>query len=391
MQSNESTRPELIRNALGFDDIGLIASDFSGIQSRREARVTTRLSSNISLSYPIIASPMDTISDVQTCVALNTIGAAGILHRFMSIEDQVEKAKEISKLSARSFVAIGLNDYSERIPKLIENNCVDLLFLDTANGANQKVHYFMKWWNKFKLDTEWWEQRKHINRIFAPDIIVGNTMSKASVSRAFNLGANGVRHGIGIGSMCITSMQTGIHCPAVTSLYYAWKAKRNYLLMRGDTEDLDSSAKGPTILCDGGIRKPADLVKAIAAGADAVICGNIFAGCIETPGEVITKSDAKFKKFRGMASKGVVDDYELSDGTTKNTFVEGEETLVPYVEKSVVDVVYEFANGLRSAMSYLNCEQLKDLKGSLWNGKINAVRLSNQSFVEGTPHGKKEI
>ena len=392
--TEEATRPELMREALGFDDIGLIAADQSNIASRKQVYTYTKLSKNITIEYPIISSPMDTISDVDTCIALNNIGAAGILHRFMSIEEQVEKAEKINKESGAAYVAIGLGDYEERINTLLKSSAdPDLLFLDTANGASIQVTEFMRWWNNKK--------KSFASDYISPDMIIGNTMSKASVSRAFNLGADGIRHGIGIGSMCITSMQTGIHCPAVTSLYYGWKAKRNYELQQADSENYDEFSirlpenPMPTILCDGGIRKPADLVKAIISGADAVICGNIFAGCIETPGEIIEKpgekpgeSFSKFKKFRGMASKAVVDDYELGDGTTENTFIEGEEMLVPYNGKSVVDVVHELNNGLRSAMSYLDYEKLKDMKGTLWTGGVKAIRLTNSSYIEGTPHGK---
>jgi|10_taG_2_1085330.scaffolds.fasta_scaffold00125_38 IMP dehydrogenase len=386
--TEEATRPELMREALGFDDIGLIAADQSNIASRKQVYTYTKLSKNITIEYPIISSPMDTISDVDTCIALNNIGAAGILHRFMSIEEQVEKAEKINKESGAVYVAIGLGDYEERINTLLKSSAdPDLLFLDTANGASIQVTEFMRWWNNKK--------KSFASDYISPDMIIGNTMSKASVSRAFNLGADGVRHGIGIGSMCITSMQTGIHCPAVTSLYYGWKAKRNYELQQVDSL---SNNPMPSLLCDGGIRKPADLVKAIISGADAVICGNIFAGCNETPGKVIIKKPIagnpdsgpidKYKKFRGMASAGVVEDYGLGDGTTENRFIEGEETLVRCNGKSVVDVVHELNNGLRSAMSYLDYEKLKDMKGTLWTGGVKAIRLTNSSYIEGTPHGK---
>lgn len=389
-------RPEDIRQALGFDDLGLLCADRSDIVSRKDVSLKTKISKNCWLDYPIIASPMDTISDVETCVALNKIGAAGILHRFMSIEQQVEKAREIKERSGKCYVAIGLNDYEERVNKLWVGAKPDLFFLDTANGSSINVEMLMDWWNGQKSIMVY--QRGCPE----PDIIIGNTQTKSSVMRSFaELNADGVRHGIGIGSMCITSLKTGIHCPAVTSLYYAHKAFKNYCSQK----KLDFK-KQPTILCDGGIRNPADLVKAIVCGADAVICGSIFAGCKETPGEIVTYREAfevteavsgrsmgkdylpvKYKKFRGMASKSVVDDYKLGDGTKQNEFVEGEETLVP-LKGSVVDVVYEFANGLRSAMSYLNFKEIDDMKGALWDDKCIGIKLTNSAFVEGTPHGK---
>jgi len=142
--TEEATRPEQIRQALGFDDIGLIAADQTNIASRRQVWTTSKISRNITIEYPIISSPMDTISDVDTCIALNNIGAAGILHRFMSIEEQVEKAEKINKESGAAYVAIGLGDYEERINTLLKSSAdPDLLFLDTANGASIQVTEFM--------------------------------------------------------------------------------------------------------------------------------------------------------------------------------------------------------------------------------------------------------
>lgn len=370
-------RPEELKLALGFNNLLLLPTDKSNIISRREVDLTTKLSRNITLKYPIIAAPMDTISDVETCIALNKIGAAGILHRFMPIEEQVKKAKKIKQESGKCYVAIGLQDYVRRINAFyFEGNIVDLFVLDVANGSNVLIENFLNWYNLYNemfrspLDRSGLRDRV--------DIIVGNTLSKASVSRAINLGADGVRHGIGNGNVCLTTEVTGIGCPPVTALYYGWKAIRNNQL---ENEDRNFIKAPPSLLLDGGIRKPGDLVKAIVCGADVVICGNIFAGCEETPGEIITMyktldgQSIRYKKFRGMASKEVQEEYNLWDGETKNLFVEGKEILVPYNEKSVVDVVYEFVNGLKSAMTYLGFSTITEAKGSLWEDRCIGVRI----------------
>ena len=140
--------------------------------------------------------------------------------------------------------------------------------------------------------------------------------------------------------------------------------------------------------------------KAIVCGADAVMCGSIFAGCKETPGDVYKKgdpfeisenkikfdyftSDSHFispnpyvKKYRGMASKQIQMEYNLWDGNPENLFVEGKEIEVPYTNESVTDVVYFFNNGLRSAMLYLGFTNLKDMKGSIWPGETKAIRIN---------------
>jgi len=193
--------------------------------------------------------------------------------------------------------------------------------------------------------------------------------------------------------MCLTQIKTGIGCPSITGNYYAWKAVRNWELSQVDLFESNEPdpANRPSILTDGGIRYPRDLVKAIASGCDAVICGRIFAGISDVIDDenIVEKDGKRFAKYRGMASKDVVEDYELYDGSKKNLFVEGDNTLIPIVEdRSIEDIVYDFTNGLRSAMSYLGFRSLKDMRGGLWTNKIQAVRTTSNNMYEGFAHGK---
>lgn len=363
------------KEALSYDDI-LLLPNFSDINSRKEVDTTTKISKNFSIKIPLILSPMDTVSSVKSCIKINKLGGAGVLHRFMSPEQQRDKAKTIKDESNLCVTAIGLKDPEERIAQT--SLYTDIYFLDTANGLAKNVEDFLRWYKT----TE-----------FKQDIIVGNTLTKESVYRLANLKADGFRHLIGPGSMCLTQMKTGIGCPSVTGLFYAWKAVRNWHLANLDyfkNENPDEHNR-PSILADGGIRYPKDLVKAIASGSDAVICGRIFAGLADVIDEEdIVKKDGKlFAKYRGMASKDVVEDYELYDGSKKNLFVEGDNTLIPINEnKSIEDVVYDFANGLRSAMSYLGFRSIQEMRGGLWTNKIKAVRVTSNSLYEGFAHGK---
>ena len=125
--------------------------------------------------------------------------------------------------------------------------------------------------------------------------------------------------------------------------------------------------------------------------ADAVICGRIFAGLADVIDEenIVEKNGVRYAKYRGMASRDVVEDYELYDGTKKNLFVEGDKTLIPLIEnKTIEDVIYDFANGLRSAMSYLGFRSIEDMRGGIWNGKIKIVKVSANSMYESFAHGK---
>jgi IMP dehydrogenase len=307
---------------------------------------------------------------------MNKIGGVGVIHRFMSIEDQAFKAKKIKDESGFCVTAIGLKDSLDRIENT--SKYTDIYFLDTANGLSTKVEDFLIWY----------KQSSH-----KQDVIVGNTLTKQSVYRLANLKSDGFRHLIGPGSMCLTQMKTAIGCPSVTGLCYAWKAVRNWHLSNLDyfRHENPKEENRPSILADGGIRYPKDLVKAIAAGADAVICGKIFAGLhdIVEDEDVIEKNGKRYAKYRGMASKEVVEDYELYDGTKKNLFVEGDHALIPIIEnKSLEDVIYDFSNGLRSGMSYLGFRSIEDMRGGLWTNKIKAVLNSPNNLYEGFAHGK---
>lgn len=360
--------------AYGYDDISLLPN-FSEVNSRKEVSTKTILSRNISIEYPLVLSPMDRVSTVESCIKMNYIGAAGILHRFMSIEEQSQKTRQIKEACGKSYSAICLRDYQYRIPALI-NNGVDLLFIDSANGLSKNVFDFTKW---FYIDSGYNSKC---------DLIVGNTLSKESVSRLVNLGADGLRHNISPGSACITAIKTAISCPSITANYFAWKALRNWKLYHNDWAQMID--KKPSILADGGIRIPSDLCKAISSGCDAVICGGIFSGCYENTNleDIVEINGKKMVKYRGMASQEVVEEYGLSDGTVKNLFVEGESYYKPYQEKSVETIVYEFVNGLKSCMSYLGMTNLDEMKGGLWNGKIKAVRTTANSMYERGAHGK---
>jgi len=363
------------KQALGYDDLQLLPN-FSDITSRKEIDTTTKISRNFKIKLPIILSPMDTVSSVKSCVKMNQIGAAGVLHRFMSPEDQRSKSKIIKDESNFCITAIGLKDAEERIR--LTSAYTDIYFLDTANGLCKNVEDFLRW---YKTSN------------FSQDIIVGNTLTKESVYRLANLKADGFRHLIGPGSMCLTQMKTGIGCPSVTGNYYAWKAVRNWELSQVDLfkSDKPDPSNRPSVLTDGGIRYPKDLVKAIASGCDAVICGRIFAGLLDVADEenVIEKDGKIYAKYRGMASKDVVEDYELYDGTKKNLFVEGDSTLIELNKFDTIEsVVYDFVNGLRSAMSYLGFRSIDQMRGGLWTNKIQAVLNSANNIYEGFAHGK---
>ena len=188
-------------------------------------------------------------------------------------------------------------------------------------------------------------------------VIIGNIAHGASLKQLVDAGADAVRIGIGGGSVCTTSVQTGIGIGQVSSLIDVYFARQE--------QKLDIA-----LVADGGVKSPGDVTKALACGADIVMLGRMLAGTKETPGEVIKYNDQLWKKYRGSASFGV---------KMKSEFIEGEETMVPY-KGPVRNVINAISDGLKSSMSYLNCESLDDLK----NIDSFAV-LSTSSYLERLP------
>jgi len=232
-----------------------------------------------------------------------------------------------------------LNTPIDIIGKLAEKKYI--LCLDTANANNHEVL----------------NKTREIKKKFKVRLIVGNIAHGATLEQLENAGADAVRVGIGSGSVCTTSIQTGIGIGQVTSLLDVLQARRDKKLYI-------------KIIADGGIKNPGDVAKAIALGADAAMLGRMLAGTKETPGEVIKYNDQLWKKYRGSASFGV---------KMKNEFIEGEETMVPYkgVVKNVIDGI---SDGLKSCMSYMNCMNLDELRT-----KDSFTILSESSYLERLP------
>jgi IMP dehydrogenase len=323
--------------SLTYDDISLIPTQVSRIRTRTEASTSTEFL-GVKLSLPIISSPMDTVTGIDMAKALTELGCLGILNRFdSSLKEVMENGNNTGKIRG---VSIAINTPSKEIEKLVEKN--SLICLDTANSNNESVL-------KKSEDV-----KKHFPGI---KLIVGNIAHGATLYQLENSGADAVRVGIGSGSVCSTSIQTGIGIGQVSSLL-------NVLFFRNE-QNLKIK-----IIADGGVKSSGDVAKAVALGADAVMLGRMLAGTKETPGEVIKYSGQLWKKYRGSASFGV---------KMRNEFIEGEETMVGY-KGTVKNVIDSISDGLRSSMSYMNCFTIDELRKT----ETFAV-LSNSSYLERLP------
>ncbi len=332
------TKRELneFHQSLTYDDISLIPTAVSRIKSRSEANTVDEFLGE-KLAVPVLSSPMDTVTGIEMAKELTRLGCIGILNRFDSSLDEVlHDQKNGVNLKA---VSVALNTPMETVEKLAEKKFI--ICIDTANANNKAV----------LCRTE------EIKKQFNIRIIVGNIAHGASLEQLESAGADAVRVGIGSGSVCTTSIQTGIGIGQVSSLL-------NVIYSRAEKK------LKIKVIADGGIKSPGDVAKAIALGADIVMLGRMLSGTKETPGEVIKYNGQLWKKYRGSASFGV---------KMRNEFIEGEETMVPYkgIVKNVIDGI---SDGLRSSMSYMDCLNLEELR------KIETFAiLSNSSYLERLP------
>ena len=322
--------------SLTYDDISLIPTQVSEIRSRNEAKTNCNFL-GLNFSLPVISSPMETVTGLSMAQELSKLGCIGILNRFdSSVEEIFKNEKNGNGIKA---VSVALNAELSEVEKLVEKKFI--VCIDTANANNRQVL----------------NKAEELKKKFDCKVIVGNVAHGESLKQLEDCGADAVRVGIGGGSVCTTSIQSGIGIGQVSSLLDLFFSKSEHNLKI-------------KIIADGGIKSPGDIAKAIALGADAVMLGRMLAGTKETPGEVIKYNSQLWKKYRGSASFGV---------KMRNEFIEGEETMVGY-KGAVKNVIDSISDGLRSSMSYMNCFTLEELK----NTETFAV-LSNSSYLERLP------
>jgi IMP dehydrogenase len=310
-----------------FDNTTLVSRIISSVEHRSDCDTSVKCFGT-KLDIPIVASPMPDVCNGELAFKLAIFGALGIIHRFQSIEEQVNQFTITdTNLRSKMACAIGITgDFKERFKKLWESGC-RIFCLDIANGANVQVEEVVRWIK----NTEWlgW-------------VIAGNVATKEGFEFLQDLKVDAIRVGIGGGSVCSTKTETGMYMPTLESVLECKSVQKNSL-----------------IIADSGIRVPADMCKALVAGADLVMAGKIFAGYKETPGNVLKLEDGtKYKTYRGAASFGVQQEFS----NEKPDFNEGNETLVPYVDDSVAKVVKRFKTGLQSSMSYMNATNISQYK-----------------------------
>ena len=331
--------------ALTYDDV-LRLPQYSDIRSRSEIDISTDLGNGVELGLPILASPMDTISGDKMAVAMSEAGGSAIIHRYNTIEEQAEIVT-LAKANGAEQVGFAVGVGDDLLHRA--NACLsvggDFICVDVAHGH----HIMMK------------EALTLLRREFPSDIhiMAGNVATVVGVNDLADWGANSVRCNIGGGSICSTRIQTGHGAPGLHTVSDCAKTDRNV-----------------TIIADGGLRNSGDIVKALAAGADAVMLGSLLAGTKETPGEVHTNSQGqKYKTYRGMASKEAQVDWR-----GKYSSFEGISSTVLYRGK-VSNILNDLERGIRSGLSYSGARSLKEL-----HAKAVWVRQTSVGLSESKTH-----
>ena len=257
---------------------------------------------------------------------------------------------ELGKLRVGGAISTG-PDSDERAERMVKAG-VDLLVVDTAHGHHQGVLDRVKWVKK---------------NFPGVDVVGGNVATEDAAKALLEAGADGVKVGIGPGSICTTRIVAGVGVPQITAVANVARAL---------------AGTGVPLIADGGIRYSGDVSKALAAGAYCVMMGGMFAGTEEAPGEVILFQGRSYKSYRGMGSLGAMTEgsaeryFQDNDSNVDKFVPEGIEGMVPY-KGSVLAIIYQLVGGLRSSMGYCGC------------GSIDEMRTKAQ-FVEITAAGMRE-
>ena len=344
-----------IKEALTFDDVTLVPKYSSVLPS--DVITETSLSKNLHLKIPLITSAMDTVTESKMAIAIAKAGGIGVIHRNLDVKKQILEIKKVKsqKLLVGAAVGAGDNEFI-RAKKILKEN-IDLLVIDTAHGHTKKVGEIITKIKKIKP--------KKVT------LCAGNVATSEAASFLVKLGVDIIKVGIGPGSICTTRLVAGIGVPQLSAILNVKKGLKK---------------KKVSIIADGGIKFSGDIAKALAAGADAVMIGSLFAGTDETPGKIIKKNGKLYKSFRGMGSigamnKGSADRYYQLKQKDKSKYVpEGVEGFVKYKGK-VDKIFYKLIGGLKSSMGYLGAKKLNLLRT---NPKF--VKITKAGFYESMVH-----
>ena len=405
-------RTNNLKKALTYDDINIVPK-YSEIKHRDKIDISTKFTKNTELSIPIVSSPMDTVTEEDMAEELLDWGGVGVIHRFNTIEEQSRMMKSLhyqwdsyfdigtnirgddeertiekewtewwndysrsnppqkedwDNLKERFWfadsmirdeerwkkrplcAAVGVTgDYLERAQELVKNGC-NVLLIDVAHGHHKLVKEGIRRLKNGLKGTY--------------EIIGGSIATKEAAQDLCDWGVDGVRVGIGNGSLCETRIRTGVGIPQVTTLLDVCSVCDNYDV---------------PVVADGGIRNIGDVCKGFGCGADTIMLGSLLSGTKETPGDIskvgLWPNEKLYKKYRGSASV----ESKLDRGEIKN--VEGNSKTVPYKGK-IKRIIDDIMDGLKSSMSYVGASNLEE-----YRTLVKFVRVTQSGVREAFPFG----
>lgn len=335
--------------AYSYDDV-LLVPQKSSVESRNDIDLSINITPRLKIGLPILSANMSDVTGVETAIALGKLGGIAVLPRFMTDDDEVEMVIKVKKAGVKVGAAVGIRENPiERTEKLLKAGA-DLIVLDVAHGHMDKVLSTIKMLKDHFGDK--------IN------LIGGNVATAEAAEDLFIAGADGVKVGIGPGSICTTRIQTGSGVPQITAIMEAARIARKY---------------NKYIIADGGAKNSGDIVKALAAGASAIMAGFLFAGTKEAPGELKKINGKMFKVYNGSTSEAEKIKHMVRLGKLPDNYVkqiEGTESVVPY-KGELKDNIEHMMSNVRSGLSYSGAKNIPEL----WK---------RAKFVRVTPLGSRE-
>jgi IMP dehydrogenase len=346
-----------------------------GIVTNRDIRFETDLSrrvADVMTPMPLVTAPVGVAADQALKLLkehkiekLPLIDGGGRLRGLITVKDftKSEKFPNATKDDGGRLVvgaAVGVGEDAKGRAQALIDASVDFLIVDTAHGHAQSVLDMIR---QLKANTD-------------VEVIGGNVATRAGAQALIDAGADGVKVGVGPGSICTTRVVAGVGVPQVTAIYEASQAAR---------------PAGIPVIGDGGLQYSGDIAKAIAAGADCVMLGSLLAGCEESPGEMVFINGKQYKMYRGMGSLGAMRNRERGKSYSKDRYFqddvlredklvpEGIEGQVPY-RGPLAAVADQLVGGLRASMGYCGTRTIEQLKDARF------IQITMAGLKESHPH-----
>jgi len=348
------------KEGLTFDDVLLIPARSDVLPSQVSTKA--RLTKGITLDIPILSAAMDTVTESRMAIALARLGGLGVIHRNLTIAEQVREVTITKDAGVLVAAAVGVSgDSDERAAALVAAG-VDVIVVDVAHGHSAGVVRMV-------------EKVKARHRV---QVIAGNVVTAEGTDELIAAGADCVKVGVGPGAICTTRVVAGAGMPQITAIFDCAEAAMRH---------------GIPVIADGGIQQSGDIAKAIGAGASTVMLGGLLAGFDESQADVTETPDGRFKSYRGMGSMGAMqaragqktgasrDRYGQQDiGEFSKLVPEGVEAHVKSVGP-LEPFLHQLVGGLRAGMKYVGAATIEDLRTN-----ATFVRISGAGLRESHPH-----